>query len=127
MAGEVGPTALALAKVLMVMATSMVGLLGVDGGLSPPDSSRDGTDFHHFPATTDEKDCVSWVNASGGAIPADAWVAWAGDGGGRGQEQGEAGNVYVGRAGHEGGLYPGTLLPHRCMVMVTDKGVVFPA
>ena len=32
-------------------------------------------------------DCVSWVNASGGAIPADAWVAWAGDGGGRGQEQ----------------------------------------
>ena len=55
MAGEVGPTALALAKVLMVMATSMVGLLGVEGGLSPPDSSRDGTDFHHFPATTDEK------------------------------------------------------------------------
>ena len=32
-------------------------------------------------------DCVSWVNASGGAVPADAWVAWAGDGGGRGQEQ----------------------------------------
>ena len=55
MAGEVGPTALALAKVVMVMATSMVGLLGVEGGLSPPDSSRDGTDFHHFPATTDEK------------------------------------------------------------------------
>ena len=32
-------------------------------------------------------DCVSWVNASGGAVPADAWVAWAGDGGGRGREQ----------------------------------------
>ena len=30
---------------------------------------------------------MSWVNASGGAVPADAWVAWAGDGGGRGQEQ----------------------------------------
>ena len=44
-----------------------------------------------------------------------------------GHVKGEAGNVYVGRAGHEGGLYPGTLLPHRCMVMVTDKGVVFPA
>ena len=72
-------------------------------------------------------DCVSWVNASGGAVPADAWVAWAGDAGGRGQEQvhrrhrqahhhclqGETGNVYVGRAGHEGGLYPGTLMPHR--------------
>ena len=58
MAGEVqGPTALALAKVVMVMATStMVGLPGkVEGGLSPPDSSRDGTDFHHFPATTEEK------------------------------------------------------------------------
>ena len=53
MAGEVGPTALALAKVVMVMATTMVGLL--EGGLSPPDSSRDGTDFRHFPATTDEK------------------------------------------------------------------------
>ena len=51
MAGEVGPTALALAKVVMVM----VGLVGVEGGLSPPDSSRDGTDFRHFPATTDEK------------------------------------------------------------------------
>ena len=58
MAGEVqGPTALALAKVVMVMATStMVGLPGkVQGGLSPPDSSRDGTDFHHFPATTEGK------------------------------------------------------------------------
>ena len=55
MAGEVGPKALlALAKVVMVV-TTMVGLIGVDGGLSPPDSSRDGTDFRHFPATTDEK------------------------------------------------------------------------
>ena len=55
MAGEVGPKALlALAKVVMVV-TTMVGLIGVEGGLSPPDSSRDGTDFRHFPATTDEK------------------------------------------------------------------------
>ena len=55
MAGEVGPKALlALAKVVMVV-TTMAGMLGVDGGLSPPDSSRDGTDFRHFPATTDEK------------------------------------------------------------------------
>ena len=55
MAGEVGPKALlALAKVVMVV-TTMVGMLGVEAGLSPPDSSRDGTDFRHFPATTDEK------------------------------------------------------------------------
>ena len=57
MAGEVGPTGLALAKVSMVtmVVASMVGLIGVEGGLSPPDSSRDGTDFRHFPATTDER------------------------------------------------------------------------
>ena len=50
MAGEVGPGAL-LAR--LVMLVTMVGL--VEGGLSPPDSSRDRTDFHHFPATTDER------------------------------------------------------------------------
>ena len=58
MAGEVGPTGLAWAKVSMVtlvVVASMVGLIGVEGGLSPPDSSRDGTDFRHFPATTDER------------------------------------------------------------------------
>ena len=58
MAGEVGP-ALALllnARLLLLLVTLVVVEVAVvEGGLSPPDSSRDGTDFRHFPATTDER------------------------------------------------------------------------
>ena len=58
MAGEVGP-ALALllnARLLLLLVTLVVVEVAVvEGGLSPPDSSRDGTDFRHFPATTDEQ------------------------------------------------------------------------
>ena len=65
---------------------------------------------------------MRWVNASGGSVPGGAWVAWRGAGGGRGQEEGETGAVYVGRAGHAGGLYPGTLLPHRGLVHIPWGG-----
>ena len=58
MAGEVGP-ALALllnARLLLLLVTLVVVEVAVvEGGLSPPDSSRDGTDFRHFPVTTDER------------------------------------------------------------------------
>ena len=57
MAGEVGP-ALALllnARLLLLVTLVVVEVAVVEGGLSPPDSSRDGTDFRHFPATTDER------------------------------------------------------------------------
>ena len=56
MAGEVGPAlALLLNARLLFLLTLVVKVAVVEGGLSPPDSSRDGTDFRHFPATTDER------------------------------------------------------------------------
>ena len=51
--------------------------------------------------------CISWENATNGKVPDDAWDAVGDDDVGA--------NLYIGRAEHNGGMFPGTLVP--------DKGV----
>ena len=51
--------------------------------------------------------CIRWENATNGKVPDDAWDAVGDDDVGA--------NLYVGRAEHNGGMFPGTLVP--------DKGV----
>ncbi|XP_023342813.1 uncharacterized protein LOC111712445 [Eurytemora carolleeae] len=60
--------------------------------------------FIHFPLSSPE-DCVDWVPAREGEVPAAAFIAdfTEKDGGHQG--------VYIGRAEHEGGKFPGTFLP----------------
>ena len=47
--------------------------------------------------------CVRWLDASDGQVPGGAWDALMG-------EPGSA-PLYVGRAEHMGGVFPGTLVP----------------
>ena len=51
--------------------------------------------------------CIRWENATNGKIPDNAWDAVGDDDVGA--------NLYIGRAEHNGGMFPGTLVP--------DKGV----
>ena len=51
--------------------------------------------------------CIRWENATNGKVPDDAWDAVGDDDVGA--------NLYIGRAEHNGGMFPGTLVP--------DKGV----
>ena len=47
--------------------------------------------------------CVRWVDASDGQVPGGAWDALMGEAG--------SAPLFVGRAEHEGGVFPGTLVP----------------
>ena len=65
--------------------------------------------------TSCSADCVVWVNASNGELPSQAWVAWA-------SSDSYPSPPYVGRAAHNGGLFPATLLPHKGVAHVPWGG-----
>ena len=65
--------------------------------------------------TSCSADCVVWVNASNGELPSQAWVAWP-------PTDSYPTPTYVGRAAHNGGLFPATLLPHKGVAHVPWGG-----
>ena len=60
-------------------------------------------------------ECIAWVNASNGALPSQAWIAWD-------PSTSYPTPTYIGRAGHNGGLFPGTLLPHKGVAHIAWGG-----
>ena len=70
-------------------------------------------DFHAL--TLRPLDCVAWINATNGELPSQAWVAWA-------PSDRFPSPTYVGRAEHNGGLFPATFIPHKGVVHVPWGG-----
>ena len=68
-----------------------------------------------YSSSHDYEDCITWVNASNGKLHSQAWVAWA-------PSDSYPTPTYVGRAAHNGGLFPATLLPHKGVAHVPWGG-----
>ena len=62
-----------------------------------------------------ESECIAWVNVSNGELPSRAWIAWPGS-------REEETILYVGRAEHQGGMFPGTLIPHKGVAHIAWGG-----
>ena len=56
------------------------------------------------------------MNVSNGELPSRAWIAWPGS-----REEEET-ILYVGRAEHNGGMFPGTLIPHKGVAHIAWGG-----
>merc|ERR1712168_1681690 len=67
----------------------------------------------HFPANN-PADCVTWVNGSHGEVPSSAWDATLTTG---------TKHLYIGRAEHDGGVFPGTLVPQKGVAHIPWGGL----